>query len=753
MVENELKLLREEQVQHRERSYSGESQYEQETLRVGEYYHQPSSSRRHRREFENPPPPKEVNVVLPHFHGKDNVEAYLDWEMKVEQIFACHQVGEERKVSLATLSFQGTRLVEKLNLTVIPHPKPYKLHWLNEDEDITVKNQVKLAISIGNFKDDVICDLVHMEACHVLLGRPWQFDNDTTHHGTLTCTNSKSQTLTLSHPIQNLLKTFDDIFPKDIPIGLPPLRGIEHQIDFVPGATLPNRPAYRTNPQETKEIESQVQDLLDKGWVQKSLSPCAVPALLVPKKDGKWRMCCDCRAINNITIKYRHLIPRLDDMLDELHGAQIFSKIDLKSGYHQIRIKEGDEWKTAFKTKFGLYEWLVMPFGLTNAPSTFMQLMNHVLRDCIGNVIFLGFVVNKNGVHVDPEKIKAIQDWPPPQNSQHKLQKRHAKWLEFIEQFSYVIKYKKGKSNIVADALSRRNNLLATLGAQILGFNNIIELYAQDIEFPKIYEECIHKAQGGFYVREGYLFKEGKICIPQGSHRKLLVKEIHEGGLMGHFGVEKTLDGQTEVVNRSLSTLLRVILKGNHKSWDEYLPHVEFAYNRVVHGTTKISPFEAVYGFNPLTPKNLIPLPKSFDYVHQEGVSKSKFIKDLHQRVRKQIQQQNEKYAKSHNKGRREVIFNEGDLVWLHLRKERFPNLRKSKLNPRGDGPFKVLRRINNNAYQLDLPQEYGIHPTFNVSDLMPFSGIENDNTDPLDLRTNPSQEEGDDTRAPSTII
>jgi hypothetical protein len=129
---------------------------------------------------------------------------------------------------------------------------------------------------------------------------------------------------TLPPSVTNLLQEYSDMFPTDIPPGLLPIRGMEHQIDLIPGASLPNRAAYRANPKETKEIQRQVQDLLDCGYVRESLSPCSIPIILVLKKDGSWRMCVDCRAINNITIRYGHPFPRLDDMLDEFSGSIIF---------------------------------------------------------------------------------------------------------------------------------------------------------------------------------------------------------------------------------------------------------------------------------------------------------------------------------------------------------------------------------------------------------------------------------------------
>nr|KYP51637.1 Transposon Ty3-I Gag-Pol polyprotein [Cajanus cajan] len=409
-------------------------------------------------------------------------------------------------------------------------------------------------------------------------------------------------------------------------------------------------------------------------------------------------------------------------------------------------------------------------------------------------------------------------------------------------------------------------------------------MYMHDVDFAENFVACEKFSENGYYRHNGFLFKANRLCVPKCSIRELLVSESHEGGLMGHFGVQKTLeilqehfywphmkrdvhkfcdhciickkakskvkphglytplpvpdfpwidismdfvlglprtkngkdsifvvvdrfskmahfipckkvndafhiadlflrevvrlhglprsivsdrdtkflshfwrtlwgklgtkllfsttcqpqtDGQIEVVNRTSGTLLRTVLKKNIKFWEEHLPHVEFAYKRAIHSTNKCSPFEIVYGFNPLTPLDLLPMPNISEFKHKDAQAKAEFVKKLQEQVKAQTEKKIESYAKQANKGKKKVIFEPGDWVWVHMRKGRYPEQRKSKLQPRGDGPFQVLEKINDNAYKIDLPGEYGVSSSFNVVDVTHFDAGD----EFIALRTNVAQE------------
>ncbi|KAJ0714365.1 putative nucleotidyltransferase, Ribonuclease H [Helianthus annuus] len=280
---------------------------------------------------------------------------------------------------------------------------------------------------------------------------------------------------------------FPNVFPEDLP-GLPPSRDIDFRIDLIPGANPVAKAPYPLAPSEMRELSNQLQELLEKGFIRPSTSPWGAPVLFVKKKDESFRMCIDYRELNKLTIKNHYPLSRIDDLFDQLQGATCFSKIDLRSGYHQLCIQEEDIPKTAFRTRYGHYKFVVMPFGLTNAPAVFMDLMNRVCKPFLdrfvivfiddvliysksktehaqhlrlvlellqGNqlyakfskcefwleeVQFLGHIVNSQGIHADPAKIEAVKSWITPKNPSEvrSFLGLAGKYRRFIEGFSKI---------------------------------------------------------------------------------------------------------------------------------------------------------------------------------------------------------------------------------------------------------------------------------------------------------------------------
>ncbi|CAI7758786.1 unnamed protein product, partial [Closterium sp. NIES-54] len=195
----------------------------------------------------------------------------------------------------------------------------------------------------------------------------------------------------LTRGVEKLLEKISGVFPEDLPAGLPPKRVADHRIELIPGSTPPVRPIYKMSAVELKELKKQLEDLLAKEFIQPSSSPYASPVLFVRKKDGSLRMCVDYRGLNKITVKNRYPLPRIDELFEQVGEARYFSKLDLHSGYHQVRIQSEDIPKTAFRTRYGHYEFRVLPFGLTNAPATFQGMMQSIFSDFIDKflVVFI----------------------------------------------------------------------------------------------------------------------------------------------------------------------------------------------------------------------------------------------------------------------------------------------------------------------------------------------------------------------------
>lgn len=354
--------------------------------------------------------------------------------------------------------------------------------------------------------------------------------------------------------IKRVIKRYADVMPEELPKNLPPKRSTDHTIELVPGAKPPARHPYRMAPPELAELRKQLTDLLNAGYIRPSKAPYGAPVLFQRKHDGTMRMCIDYRALNKVTIRNQYPIPLIQDCFDQLSGAKYFTKLDLRSGYWQVRIAEGDEPKTTCVTRYGAYEFLVMPFGLTNAPATFCTLMNEVLRDYLDNFVvvylddiviysksmedhvdhltrvfqrlrehqlyaklekcsfaqerikFLGHIIENGHVRMDDDKVRAIQEWEAPKNV-HELR-------SFLGLANYYRRFVRGyseKALALTDLLKKEKKWDWSAECQ-LAFNELKQavstspvLALPDVMKPfEVHTDASKFALGGVLMQEGH---------------------------------------------------------------------------------------------------------------------------------------------------------------------------------------------------------------------------------------------------------
>ncbi|GJP54452.1 hypothetical protein CLOM_g13540 [Closterium sp. NIES-68] len=389
--------------------------------------------------------------------------------------------------------------------------------------------------------------------------------------------------------LAKIITEYPEIFPGDLPSGLPPERPQDHKIELEPGAQPTVRTQWRLTQPELQELRNELDYLLAKGFIRPSTSSFAAPILFTPKKHGGFRMCTDYRALNRVMIKSRYPIPRTDELINILRGGHYFSKIDLRGSYHQIRVFADDCHKTAFRTRYESYEYTVMPFGLTNAPSTFQITMNGVFRDLLDKCViiylddiliysktreqhlkdldavfqrlqqhrlitkgskceflkqeleFLGHVISTEGIRIDPKKLGAIQEWKPPTNLQQ-LQS----FLGFVNYVRRFIPNMVGLIGPLTDLLQKGNfyEWGEKQQAAFKALKNIIMsppvLRIADPERPF---EVITDASD-IAIRVVLIYEAGLIEFWVLSYRllrELLIQEVNDSNLSGHFGVDKTL--------------------------------------------------------------------------------------------------------------------------------------------------------------------------------------------------------------------
>ncbi|GJS61734.1 putative reverse transcriptase domain-containing protein [Tanacetum coccineum] len=394
-----------------------------------------------------------------------------------------------------------------------------------------------------------------------------------------------------------IVRDFMEVFPEDL-LRLPPSRQVEFQINLVPGVAPVARSSYRLAPFEMQEMSTQL-------------------------------MCIDYRELNKLTLKNRYPLPRIDDLFDQLEGSSVYSKIDLRSGYHQLRVREDDIPKTALRTRYGHHEFQVMPFGLTRAPANKEEHEEHLKL-----ILELLKKDEFEGIHVDPAKIESIKDWASPKTLTE-------------------IRFSQDTILVIFDRLTKPAHV-----------------------FPMKETDSMEKLMRQ-YLKE--------------------VVSRHGVPLDMSTAYQPQTDGQSKRTIQTLEDMLCACVIDFGKGWDRHLPLVEFSYKNSYHTSIKAAPFEALYG----------------QIVHE---TTKKIIQ-----IKNRIQSARDRQKSYVDVRRKTLEFQVGDKVMLKvsLWKGVIRFGKHGKLNPRYIRPFKILAKVENVAYRLELPKQLSrVHSTFHVSNL-----------------------------------
>ncbi|KAF3623801.1 hypothetical protein FXO37_31675 [Capsicum annuum] len=527
--------------------------------------------------------------------------------------------------------------------------------------------------------------------------------------------------------IQEVLTQYSDVFTE--PKSLPPTRSLDHTIPLKSGTSPVSLRPYKYNYYQKEELEKQVQEILSNDIKQHSQSPFSSPALLVKKKDDTWRFCVDYRGLNEITIKDKYPIPIVDDLLDELQGSVIFSKVDLRAGYHQIRMKPEDVFKTAFRTHMGHYEFKVMPFGLTNAPATLQALMNQ------SQVEYIGHIITAAGVSTDPSKVQSMRDGPTPTTLRalrgflgltgyyrkyvynygvicrpptELLKKDSFKWSKEVNHAFLALK--QAMSTLVLALPDYTKEFIVETDASLTGIGVVLMQGTRPIAYFSKVLAPKHRGKS--------IYKKEYMALLNVQYKRGVENKVADA-LSRQFEDKDEKMVTTTACVSAISVVVPTWVQEIHKSYDgdaattelitefsvDHLgPHLFYYYSGILRrkGKMVIQYVESCdvcqrsKEENVPYPGLLQPLPisdqawrhVSMDFI--EGLPKS---------------------------GGKDVIL-VGDFVFLKLQPYRQTSIvlrRNLKLSSKYYGPFKVIERVGQVAYKLDLPIDSKVHPVFHV--------------------------------------